>query len=112
MFRDGSMAARLAAESTAGTTITEGAEVSGPETTASSKGSRGSLTDVILPADRREAAALAAIHIVGLGRKIAGGDRVESVREPLLRVGEHLCPVDRRRKERDDTARPLEGDVR
>src|SRR3984893_4131241 len=85
----------------------------GPTTiTSSPKGRRDSVTDVVRPAHRREAAGLAAIDIVGLWREFAGRHRVERVGETLLRFDKHSRAIGGRREQRHDAPRSFEGQVR
>src|ERR1700730_15949443 len=85
----------------------------GPTTiTSSPKGRRDSVTDVVLPAHRREAAALAAIDIVGLWREFAGRHRVERVGETLLRCDKPSRAMGRRRERRHAARRSFEAQVR
>src|SRR5436309_2607381 len=87
------------------------ADASGRSASSASNGSIGSdVTDIVPPAHAGKAARLTAVHIVRRRWKFAARNRVEGRRQPLLRLGEHLVAV-RRREERDDAARSLEGEV-
>src|SRR5437016_3261832 len=79
---------------------------------SSSNGSRGSnVADIVLPAHRRERAAFTSPYVVGCGWKFSARDRVDRIREPLLRVGERFVALVRFRKERDDTPRTFEREI-
>src|SRR6185295_1410034 len=89
-----------------------GAEAAAPSLISSSNGSIGSdIADVILPTDRREAAALAPIDVVRRRREFPARDGIDGIGQPLLRPGEHLGAIRRRREQRDHTPRPLERQV-
>src|SRR5262245_9311917 len=51
------------------------------------------VSDIILSADRRKAARLAAKDVVRGGRKFAALDGVDGITEPLLSRFQHVCPV-------------------
>src|SRR5262249_15983815 len=67
---------------------------------------------IALPADRREAARLAPIHIVGSRGKLATSDRIKCRDQPLLGPGQHFDTLVWRREERHDPPRSLEGKIR
>ena len=73
---------------------------------------RRQIADIVLPAHGGEAARLAAEDVVGCRRELAALDRVQGVREPLLRsASERLGPAVPLVNERHDPFRPLEGQV-
>src|SRR4051812_13314329 len=108
MLREGSTAAIRAGASAVASGFSRTSR-----TSSSSKGSVGSnVADIVLPAHRRKCARFAAVHIVWSRGKFAASDGVERVREPLLRLAEHFVPRVGGLKQRNDSARSLEREVR
>src|SRR3989338_3368242 len=79
--------------------------------TAACRAASSDVTDVVLPANRRVSARLAAMHIVWRRRKMAGVDRIDRVGEPLLRVREDPGSLVCRGEQPDDAFGAFEGKV-
>src|SRR5262249_591848 len=79
---------------------------------ASSNGSQGlDVTDVVFPADGKEFARLAPIHVIWFWRKLAAVDSIYGIDQTILSIAQDTIPISGR-EQWSHPPRPLERQVR